>query len=99
MGQPQLLKSPNGHILVSASKLRSMECLLWWQRHSRTCGNRLCGNQALLTWTKANGIKLDHLMADDKESFTSRYEAYLTDYRIEPRKLLWQIELSIKIAD
>ena len=26
-------------------------------------------------------------------------EAYLTDYRIESRKLLWDVELSIKIAD
>ena len=62
-------------------------------------GNGLRGNQALLTWTKNRGIALDHLVADDEESFTSRYEAYLTDYRIEPRKLLWEVELSIKIAD
>jgi hypothetical protein len=33
------------------------------------------------------------------ESYTCRYEAYLTDYRIESRKLLWDVELSIKIAD
>lgn len=62
-------------------------------------GNGLRGNQALLTWTKENSIELDHLVAGDEESFTSRYEAYLTDFRIEPRKLLWEIELSIKIAD
>jgi len=62
-------------------------------------GNGLRGNQALLTWTKKNGIVLDHLKACDEESFTCRYEAYLTDYRIEPRKLLWDVELSIKLAD
>ena len=27
------------------------------------------------------------------------HEAYLIDYRIESRKLLWDVELSIKIAD
>ena len=32
------------------------------------------------------------------ESYACRYEAYLTDYRLEPRKLLWEVELSIKLA-
>ena len=39
------------------------------------------------------------LVAGELESYTCRYEAYLTDYRTEPRKLLWDVELSIKIAD
>jgi hypothetical protein len=33
------------------------------------------------------------------ETYVCRYEAYLTDYRIEPRKLLWDVELSIRIGD
>ena len=61
-------------------------------------GNGLRGNQALMKWSTDNGITFDHLVPTDLESYTCRYEAYLTDYRIEPRKLLWDVELSIKIA-
>lgn len=62
-------------------------------------GNGLRGNQALMKWAKDNGITFDPLVADIVESYTCRYEAYLTDYRIEPRKLLWDVELSIRLAD
>ena len=62
-------------------------------------GNGLRGNQALMKWATGNGIMFDPLVAGEAESYTCRYEAYLTDYRIEPRKLLWDVELSIKIAD
>jgi effector-binding domain-containing protein len=61
-------------------------------------GNGLRGNQALMKWARENKIKFDPLVADEVESYTCRYEAYLTDYRTESRKLLWDIELSIKIA-
>lgn len=62
-------------------------------------GNGLRGNQALMKWAKDHGIVFDPLVADEVESYVCRYEAYLTDYRIESRKLLWDVELSIKIAD
>jgi effector-binding domain-containing protein len=62
-------------------------------------GNGLRGNQALMKWATDNGIRFDPLVAGEAESYTCRYEAYLTDYRTEPRKLLWDVELSIKIAD
>jgi len=62
-------------------------------------GNGLRGNQALMKWAKDNGLTFDPLVADAVESYTCRYEAYLTDYRIEPRKLLWDVELSIRLAD
>lgn len=61
-------------------------------------GNGLRGNQALMQWAKDNGVAFEPLVANQAESYTARYEAYLTDYRIEPRKLLWDVELSIKIA-
>ena len=61
-------------------------------------GNGLQGNQALMAWAKARGIAFDPLDADRAESYACRYEAYLTDYRVEPRKLLWDVELTIKIA-
>ena len=61
-------------------------------------GNGLRGNQALMTWAKDRGIAFDPLVAGEVESYMCRYEAYLTDHRVEPRKLLWDVELSIKIA-
>jgi len=56
------------------------------------------GNKALLGWIKENNVRIDRW--DDKEgdAFACRYETYLTDYRVEPRKSAWEIELAIKVA-
>ena len=62
-------------------------------------GNGLRGNQALMKWAKDNGVAFDPIDAKLAESYVCRYEAYLTDYRVEPRKLLWDVELSIKVTD
>lgn len=62
-------------------------------------GNGLRGNQALMKWAKDQGIRFDPLVVGEVESYVCRYEAYLTDYRVESRKLLWDVELSIKLAD
>ena len=65
-------------------------------------GNWIKTNSAappLMKWAKDHEITFDRLVAGEVESYTGWYEAYLTDYRIEPRKLLWDVELSIKIAD
>lgn len=62
-------------------------------------GNGLRGNQALLKWAADHDVKFDPLVAGQAESYVCRYEAYLTDYRVESRKLLWEVELSIKVAD
>lgn len=57
------------------------------------------GNKALIDWIKKNNIKIDRW--DDKEgdAFACRYEAYLTDYRVEPRKKEWIVDLAIKVVD
>jgi effector-binding domain-containing protein len=57
------------------------------------------GNKALIEWIKKNHIKIDRW--DDKEgdAFACRYEAYLTDYRVEPRKKEWNVDLAIKLVD
>lgn len=57
------------------------------------------GNKALINWAKENGIQWDRWDDPAGDAFRCRYEAYLTDYRIEPRKSKWQVELAIKIAD
>lgn len=62
-------------------------------------GNGLRGNVALMKWAADHAIRFDRPAAGDAESYICRYEAYLTDYRIEPRKLLWDVELSIKVAE
>lgn len=62
-------------------------------------GNGLRGNVALMKWASDNAVKFDRPANGNAESYICRYEAYLTDYRIEPRKLLWDVELSIKLAE
>ena len=62
-------------------------------------GNGLRGNQALMKWAADHGISFDPLVVGEVELYACRYEAYLTDYRTESKKLLWDVELSIKIAD
>ena len=59
----------------------------------------LRGNQALSIWAKENNIALDCSVTPAGESFACRYEAYLSDYRVEPRKTKWQVDLAIKLAD
>jgi effector-binding domain-containing protein len=61
-------------------------------------GNGLRGNQALMQWGRDTKTRFEPIDPALSESYVCRYEAYLTDYRIEPRKLLWDVELSIKIA-
>ena len=61
-------------------------------------GNGLRGNQALMQWARDTGTLFAPIEPNLTESYVNRYEAYLTDYRVEPRKLLWEVELSIKIA-
>lgn len=62
-------------------------------------GNGLRGNQALMKWAKDQGKVFDPIDPTLRESYVCRYEAYLTDYRAESRKLLWDVELSIKLVD
>lgn len=61
-------------------------------------GNGLRGNQALMQWGRDTGNRFEPIDPAQAESYVCRYEAYLTDYRVEPRKLLWDVELSIKLA-
>lgn len=62
-------------------------------------GSGLQGNKALLGWAKAHNIALDRWNEPMGDAFRCRYEAYLTDYRVEPRKKRWEIDLAIKVAD
>lgn len=62
-------------------------------------GGGLRGNKTLIEWAKANGIPWDRWDDPNGDGFRCRYEAYLTDYRVEHRKTLWEIDLAIKVPD
>jgi effector-binding domain-containing protein len=62
-------------------------------------GSGYSGNKALIEWAKANGIAWDRWDDARGDAFCSRYESYLTDPKIEPRKTKWEIEVAIKLAD
>ena len=59
----------------------------------------LRGNQALLIWMKEKNLEADREETSKGEAFGCRYEAYLTDYRTEPRKTKWQVDLAIRLRD
>ena len=62
-------------------------------------GNGLAGHKALIGWAHANGVAWDRWDDNAGDGFRCRYEAYLTDYRLEPRKKRWDVDLAIKVAD
>jgi len=62
-------------------------------------GNGYTGNKTLVEWAKANGIAWDRWDDAKGDAFRSRYETYLTDPAIEPRKTKWEVEVAIKLAD
>jgi effector-binding domain-containing protein len=59
----------------------------------------LRGNQALLIWVQEKKLEVDREITSKGDAFTCRYEAYLTDYRTEPRKTKWQVDLAFKLMD
>ena len=59
----------------------------------------LRGNQALLIWMKEKKLEADREAISTGDAFGCRYEAYLTDYRTEPRKKKWQVDLAIRLRD
>ena len=62
-------------------------------------GGGISGNRALIEWGRAQGLEFDRWDTEQGDNFRSRYERYLTDPKVEPRKSKWQIEVAIKLAD
>jgi effector-binding domain-containing protein len=60
-------------------------------------GLGLAANKTLLDWINENGFKIDKKSQINGDAFACRYEAYLTDPKLEPRKKQWDIELAIKL--
>ena len=62
-------------------------------------GGGVSGNRALIEWVRAQGLHFDRWDTEQGDNFRGRYETYLTDPNVEPRKSRWQIEVAIKLAD
>ena len=62
-------------------------------------GGGISGNRALIEWVRTQGLDFDRWDTEQGDNFRSRYERYLTDPKVEPRKSRWQIEVAIKLAD
>jgi len=61
-------------------------------------GGGISGNRALIKWVRVQGMDFDRWDTDQGDNFSGRYETFLTDPKIEPRKSRWQIEVAIKLA-
>jgi len=61
-------------------------------------GGGISANRALIEWVRAQGMEFDRWDTEQGDNFRGRYETYLTDPKIEPRKSRWQIEVAIKLA-
>ena len=59
----------------------------------------LRANRTLIEWAATNGLAFDRRDHAQGDAFACRYEAYLTDERVEKRKTRWQVQLNIKLAD
>ena len=62
-------------------------------------GGGISGNRALIEWVRAQDMDFDRWDTEQGDNFRGRYETYLTDPKIEPRKSKWKIEVAIKLAD
>jgi len=62
-------------------------------------GGGISANRALIEWVRAQGMDFDRWDTEQGDNFRGRYETYLTDPKIEPRKSKWKVEVAIKLAD
>jgi effector-binding domain-containing protein len=56
-------------------------------------------NRALIEWARDNHVEFDRRNVAEGDHFACRYEAYLTDPKLEPRKTRQEVELAFKVAD
>ena len=56
-------------------------------------------NRALIEWARTKDVEFDRRDEPEGDRFECRYEAYLTDPKVEPRKTKWEVKLAIKVAD
>lgn len=64
-----------------------------------TGGGGVSANRALIEWVRGKGLEFDRWDTAQGDNFRSRYERYLTDPEIEPRKKRRNVEVAIKLRD
>jgi effector-binding domain-containing protein len=57
------------------------------------------GNKALIGFIRDNNLPVDRWDDEKGDAFHCRFEMYLTDPKVEPRKKKWNVEVAIKLAD
>lgn len=62
-------------------------------------GSGLRGNRALIEEIRSRGLTVDRWDCPEGDAFGCRYEMYLTDPKIEPRKTKWEIEVAMKLKN
>ncbi len=62
-------------------------------------GGGLQGNKTLIEGSRALGLEFDRWDTEAGDNFRARYERFLTDPKVEPRKTKWDIEVAIKLVD
>jgi len=62
-------------------------------------GGGFQGNKSLIKRSRARGLEFDCWDTEQGDNFRCRYEMFLTDPKVEPRKTKWSIELAIKLMD
>jgi hypothetical protein len=60
-------------------------------------GSGLQGNKALIEYIRDNDLPVDRWDDPKGDAFRCRYEMYLTDPKVEPRKTKWDIEVAFKL--
>lgn len=66
---------------------------LTYQNHS------MRANKMLLEWVAEQGLDLDVTPAAEGDRWAGRFETYLTDPRLEPRKTRWVTQLAFRIRE
>ena len=62
-------------------------------------GSGLQGNKALIQYIRDNNLPIDRWDTLQGDNFRCRFELYLTDPKVEPRKTKWDIEVAFKLED
>jgi effector-binding domain-containing protein len=60
-------------------------------------GSGLQGNKALIQYIRDNDLPVDRWDDPKGDAFRCRYEMYMTDPKVEPRKTKWDIEVAFKL--
>ena len=62
-------------------------------------GGGISANRTLIEWVRAQGMEFDRWDTEQGDNFRGRYETFLTDPKVEPRKSKWEIEVAIKLVE